>query len=123
MRKEECDIGREHKAMHEENFMSSWLKEVGQEKQGKERKGKERKGKGKERKGKERKGKERKGQDRTGKERKIEVHREAKEEVSEKRKREEDNEGNETGIVKRRCVNSASTEAFDTFRRGVRELW
>ena len=30
--KEEGDVVREHKAMHEEKILSSWLKEVGQDK-------------------------------------------------------------------------------------------
>ena len=52
--------------MHEENFLSSWLKEVGQDK----------------------------------KDRKMEVDREANEEVIEKRIREAEKEENETWIVK-----------------------
>ena len=48
----------------------------------------------------------------------MEVDREANREVSAKRIREEEEE-NETGIVKRRCVDSVSTET----RRGVGELW
>ena len=51
-------------------------------------------------------------------ERKVDVDREAKEEQSEKRIREEEKEGNETLIVKRRCVNSVSTEAFDILSQG-----
>ena len=31
--KEECDTVREYKAMHEEHFLSSWLREVGEEKE------------------------------------------------------------------------------------------
>ena len=46
------------------------------------------------------------------------IDREANGEVSEKRIREEENEVNETGILKRRCVNSVSTEAFDIFCQG-----
>ena len=30
--KEDCDIVREHKAVHEENFLRSWLTEVGEDK-------------------------------------------------------------------------------------------
>ena len=67
--KEEGDIVREQKAVHEDIFLSS--------------------------------------------ERKLEVDREAKEGVSEKRIREEEKGENETLIVKRRCVNSVSTDAFD----------
>ena len=29
--KEEGDVIREYKSMHEENFLSSWLKQMGQE--------------------------------------------------------------------------------------------
>ena len=39
----------------------------------------------------------------------------AKEEMDKKRTREEEKEENETVIVKRRCVNPVSTEAFDIF--------
>ena len=31
--KEECDFIREYKAMHEENFLSSWIREDGKEKE------------------------------------------------------------------------------------------
>ena len=48
----------------------------------------------------------------------MEVDREAKEEVSEKRIREEEKEENDTLIVERRCVNSVSIEAFDIFSQG-----
>ena len=63
---------------------------------------------------------------------KDEFDREDKEEVSEKRIGEEENEENDTGIVKRRCANSVLTEAFDIFRQGEelescgnswRDLW
>ena len=63
---------------------------------------------------------------------KDEFDREDKEEVSEKRIGEEENEENDTGIVKRRCANSVSIEAFDIFRQGEelescgnswRDLW
>ena len=33
---EECDVKREYKAMHEENFLSSWLREDGKEREKKE---------------------------------------------------------------------------------------
>ena len=35
MPKEEGDVIREHKAVHEENFLSSWLREEGKVKEGK----------------------------------------------------------------------------------------
>ena len=45
----------------------------------------------------------------------MEVDRETKEDMGEKRKREEEKEVNEKVIVKRRCVIPVSTEAFDIF--------
>ena len=73
--KEEGDVDRECKAMHEGNFRSNWMREVGEDK----------------------------------KEREMEADRETEEEVS----REEEKEENETVIVKRRCVNHVSAEAFE----------
>ena len=49
------------------------------------------------------------------KERTMEVDREVEEDKCEKRRREEDKEENDMVIVKRRCVNLVSTEAFDIF--------
>ena len=43
---------------------------------------------------------------------------ETKEERGQKRRREEEKEGNETGSVRRRCVNFVSVEAFDIFGQG-----
>ena len=82
--KEEGDVDREYKAMHEENFLSSWLREDG------ENKG----------------------------EISGEVGKETEEETGKKRIREEDREENETVIVKSRCINSVSTEAFEIFSQG-----
>ena len=65
--KEESDMVREYKAMHEGNVPSSWLRKDREDKKG----------------------------------RKREAYRE-----------------NETVIVKRRCVNLVSTEAFDIFSQG-----
>ena len=82
---EEDDVTTEYKAMHEENFLSSWLRE--------DEKNKE--------------------------ERIMEVEKETREGTGKKRIREEEKEENEMVIVKRRCVNSVSTEAFEIFQ--VRE--
>ena len=72
--------------MHEENFLSSWLRKDGDDKKG----------------------------------RQMEADRETKEEMSKKKKktREEEKEENETVIVKRRCVNLLSPEAFNIFSQG-----
>ena len=78
MLKEEGDVVREYKTMCEKNFLSNWLREVGEDK----------------------------------KERTMDVDRETKEEVSNKRAREEEKEENETVIVERRCVNPVSNEAL-----------
>ena len=45
----------------------------------------------------------------------MKIGKETKEEVGIKRRREEEKEENETEIVKRRCINSVSTEAFEIF--------
>ena len=81
---EEGDVVREYKAMHDEIFLSSWLRDVGEDK----------------------------------KEREMDADSETKELVSKKRTREEEKEENETEIVKIRCVNPVSTEAFDIFCQG-----
>ena len=67
--------------MHEENFMISWLREDGKNKE----------------------------------EGMMEVEEDTREETGKKRIREEEKEDNEIVIVKRRCVNSVSTEAFEIF--------
>ena len=48
----------------------------------------------------------------------MEVHKETKEKTGQKRRREKEKEENETVIVKRRCINSVSTEAFEIFYQG-----
>ena len=68
--------------MHEENFLRSWLREAGKNKE----------------------------------EILGEVGKATEEETGKKRIREE--EENETVILKRRCINSVSTEAFEIFSRG-----
>ena len=50
-----------------------------------------------------------------------EVGKETVEETGQKSIREEEREENETVIVKRRCINSVSTEAFEIFSQG--EWW
>ena len=47
-----------------------------------------------------------------------EIGKETQEETGKKRIREEEREENETVIVKRRCINSVSTEAFEFFCHG-----
>ena len=89
--KEEGDVIREHNAMHEENFLSSWLREDLVEKE-------ERRKKVKERVTEEEEGKK--------------VKRE------EERKRDGEKEENETVSAKRRCVGFISAEAFDIFIQG-----
>ena len=56
------------------------------------------------------------GEDKKG--RQMEADTKTKEEMGKKRKREEEKEGNETVIAKRRCVYLVSTEAFDNFLSG-----
>ena len=75
---EEGDVVGEFQAMHKEKFLSSWLREVGKNKEEIIR----------------------------------EVGKETEEETGKKRIREEEREENETVIVKRRCINSVSTEVF-----------
>ena len=48
----------------------------------------------------------------------MEVCKETNEETGKKRIRDEEKEENETVIVKRRCVNPVSAEAFDFFSQG-----
>ena len=56
--------------------------------------------------------------EKTRKKEKMEADRETKEEVSKKRTTEAEKEENETVIVKRRCVDPYSTDAFDFFSSG-----
>ena len=81
---QEGDVIREFKAMHEDNFLRSWLREDEKDK----------------------------------KERHMEVDREMKEEMGEKRVSEEEKEEIVMVIVKRRCVNPVSTKTFDIFCQG-----
>ena len=48
----------------------------------------------------------------------LEMGKETKEEVGEKRRREGEKDENETGTCKRRCEGSVSVEAFDIFSQG-----
>ena len=59
------------------------------------------------------------------KQRQMEVDGETREDVSQKRIREQQKEEHETVIVKRRCVNLVSAEAFDLFGQGEdsKGLW
>lgn len=82
--KEEGDVIREYKAIHEENFLDSWLRE---DVEGKE-------------------------------EGKKKVDKDTKEEVSRKREREGEKGKDQTVVVKRRCINLVSAEAFDIFSQG-----
>ena len=88
--KEECDVIREYNAMHEENFLSSWLRADLVEKEERRKKVKERV--------KEEEGKNGKRE--------------------EERKRHGEKEENETVSAKRRCVGFISAEAFDIFSQG-----
>ena len=81
---EEGDVVKEYQAMHEEIFLSSWLRKDGEDKKG----------------------------------RQMEADTETKDDMGKKRTGEEEKEGNETVIVKRRCVYPVSTEAFDNFLSG-----
>ena len=83
--KEDGDIVRENKAMHGDNFPSSWLRE--------DVKGIE--------------------------ERRRKVHKETREEVSRSGKREGEKREVEAVVVKRRCVNPVSGDAFEEFSHGV----
>ena len=81
---------REYNAMHEENFLSSWLREYLEDKEERRKKVKERVTEEEGKKGEERGGKERDGE----------------------------KEENETVSAKRRCVGFLSADAFDIFIQG-----
>ena len=78
--KEDGDIVREYKAMHENNFPSSWLWKVRRKEEGRRK-----------------------------------ADKETREEVSRSGKKEEKKGKDQTVVVKRRCVNLVSGDAFEEF--------